>query len=163
MPLCSNTPCAGDTIARGVNAMFRGESLADAYKLTEKIDFQAKLDEGLSVLENVNMTSEFEKVTSPLFDVQDNVVDGTSADAFELFSPWTSASPNTLCPFNDTYLEEDMFEPWDRNSDKTTTSWNIADTNAPGTYAQLPGENATDYFKRIYDVYIADPSSSNAI
>mmetsp|Transcript_64488 Transcript_64488/g.76373 ORF Transcript_64488/g.76373 Transcript_64488/m.76373 type:complete len:140 (-) Transcript_64488:173-592(-) len=41
-------PFLGDKIATGANACFNDTNLAVAFNVTDKVDFQAKLDEGLS-------------------------------------------------------------------------------------------------------------------
>ena len=57
-------PFVGDKVSPGANACFnRTQRLDEAFNVTEKVNFQAKLDEGLQLIETVNVTEKFQVST----------------------------------------------------------------------------------------------------
>ena len=52
--------------------------------VTDKVDFQAKLDEGLEVIEEVNITKQFQQVVDPLENIQGTYI-VTFSHSFSFF------------------------------------------------------------------------------
>lgn len=143
-------PLLGEIMAKGANAIFNDTNLAEAFNVTDKIDFEEKLDEGLKVLDGVNITEQFETVTKPLEDIQGTV--GTlSSMTLDIFNDLTNVSL-PICNFTDIYSKDNILKPWLANKDKDKTDWKILDGGDNGDYARKGGENATAYIKRIYNV-----------
>lgn len=151
-------PVVGETIALGANAIFDGDNLAAAFNVSDKIDFEKKLKEGLSVIEDVNITRQFELVISPLEDMQNTVVDPVQDFAFEtLKSDLTGINVPGACTFDYKWRRmgewDDMKEPWMRTvSISGLTSWSLNSTGAPSTYDRVGDENPEQYINRIYAV-----------
>ena len=57
--------------------------------VSDKVDFQAKLDESLAILSNTNITEKFTAVTSPLQDIQ-TMVETITGTALSLFNQGTA-------------------------------------------------------------------------
>ncbi len=143
-------PYVGDTISPGLNAAFNDTNLAVAFNVTDKVDFQKQLDEGLSLLENVNITSTFQLVLDPLSDIQ-TLISSISTSALEVLNQATSIN-SIQCPFNDTYNKETIAEPWTLARVFEETPYIIRDNygNATSYERSGPEEAGEEYFRRIY-------------
>ena len=116
--------------------------------MTDKLDYQAKLDEGLEVLETINITEEFNKVISPLVDLQ-IIIDGLTNEALMQFNKGISTNTD-YCQFGDNYLKDNILNPWDANVNKNQTDWVVNSTGLQGDYQRFGIESNVDYIKRIY-------------
>ena len=116
--------------------------------VSDKVDFQAKLDESLAILSNTNITEKFTAVTSPLQDIQ-TMVETITGTALSLFNQGTAVQSNT-CPFNDTYTKETILTPWTLHNPLDATDWVINSTGTFGSYERLDLEAALDYMVRLY-------------
>lgn len=111
-------PLLGETIAQGANAIFNDTNLAVAFNLSNKIEFQSKFDDGLSIIEGVNISEQFEMVTTPLHDVHGSLgsISGTALGAFN------DLLDTPICPFSaDQYDESNIRQPWIANVKKSLT------------------------------------------
>ncbi len=121
-----------------------------AFNVTDKIDFEEKLDKGLEVIEDVNITEQFDMVVEPLEGIQ-NTVGNISFTALGYFNMAIQFSlPG--CMFNDEYSEGTILQPWLENTLKGNTTWKLFQTGEYGSYERQGGENATQYIARIYSV-----------
>ncbi len=154
-------PFLGEKVAPGANAVFNDTNLAVAFNVTEKIDFQEMLDEGLSQIENVNITSSFELVFDPLRDVQ-SLISSMSDVALDAFNQAT-ASNSSSCPFDDVYNKSTMVEPWDlQRTINDLTPYIIRDNFGNATsYARIGQEDSEAYLERIYNAAGICSASSN--
>ena len=152
-------PIVGETIARGANAIFDGTNLAVAFNVTDKIDFEEKLNAGLFQIQSVSIPTQFRLVVSPLEDMQE-VVDTVSSLSFDAFQTLSNNAANfppatpglDVCRFSDRYYKGDMREPWQANRPNTNTAWLIESTGTTGTYARVDDESMQEYIDRIYSV-----------
>ena len=142
-------PLVGDKVATGANACFNDTNLAVAFNVTEKIDFQAKLDKGLAIVGEVNVTEKFGQVFNPLEDIQE-LIGKISTTSLRVLNKATALNTDT-CPFNDTYNKNNIYEPWLANTDKDVTPWFLRPTGLTGGYSRLGTEDGTAYMSRIYD------------
>ena len=141
-------PLAGEHVVTITSAIFNDINLADAFNITEKLDFQSKLDEGMSSLGDVNMTALFDQVIEPLDSIQD-AIDSVSETALAAINQGTTLS-NDQCPFSTEYSTDDILEPWYANTGKGTTSWLSKSTGSAIDYSRIANETAVEYFDRLY-------------
>lgn len=144
-------PYIGDRIAPGLNAAFNDTNLAVAFNVTDKVDFQQQLEDGLSQIENVNITSSFQLVLDPLSDIQ-TLVSSISTSALEVLNQATSIN-SMQCPFNDTYTKDTILEPWTLTRVFDETPYVIRDNegNATSYERRGPEEDGEAYLRRIYN------------
>eukprot|EP00957_Ditylum_brightwellii_P208373 15357083-Ditylum_brightwellii.AAC.1 len=152
-------PFLGDKIAPGANACFNDTNLAVAFNVTDKVDFQESLENGLSAIAEVNITENFEMVLNPLQDIQD-LVSSITTTTLRVFNKATAFDSET-CPFNDTYSKATILDPWTANVDKSTTGWVLNSTGIKGDYKRQHLENETQYIERIYNMAGMCMSSSS--
>ena len=126
--------------------------------MTNQIDFEQKLDEGIDSIRNVNITEQFDLVVDPLRDIQ-KTVGNITIDSLDYFNDATTTSLSG-CMFDDEYTQGNILEPWSANSKKNETAWKISKTGQYGNYKRINGENSTEYITRIYS--IAGTCSENA-
>jgi len=143
-------PFFGERIASSANALLNDASLSEAFNITDMLDFHNKLDGNAMNIENVNISEELEKVNRPLENIQ-GMVDSISTTAIKGFNEVTTVNIS-MCPFNDIYAEETIFQPWEANTGKNATPWILNETGYAGNYARYNLENRADYIARIYDV-----------
>ena len=108
-----------------------------------------------SIIEDVNISQQFEMVTTPLHDVHTSLgsISSTALDAFN------DLLDTPLCPFSgDQYDESTIRQPWIANVKKGFTAWDSINGKKVN-YSRQSGENAIQYITRIYDV--PDPSCSS--
>ena len=141
-------PFIGEKASEGVNAAFNGESLLKSFHFDGKIDFQSEFDEGLRVIEAVNIKEKFEFVLSPLGQIE-NMIDGITYPALSVINQGTTLDSES-CPFNDEYNKDNILEPWLANKDKTSTLWMARSTGTAETYVRSDFESNTDYIARLY-------------
>eukprot|EP00985_Skeletonema_marinoi_P026544 scaffold20679_cov93-Skeletonema_marinoi.AAC.1 len=141
-------PFVGDKVAPGANAVFNDTNLAVAFNVTDKIDFQEELDEGLSQIESINITSSFELVFDPLRDIQ-GVISSMSDTALAILNQATSSN-SISCPFDDVYTKETLLEPWELHRTDDFTPYIIRDGNVT-SYDRIGSEDSGTYLGRIYD------------
>ncbi len=152
-------PFVGEKVAPGANAVFNDTNLAVAFNVTDKIDFQSILDEGLSQIENINITSSFELVFEPLRDIQ-SMISSMSDSALGAFNQVTSSN-STTCPFTDVYTKATMLEPWELDRAGGYTPYIIRDNYGSATsYGRSGSEDSGAYLDRIYNK--AGTCSANA-
>ena len=143
-------PFVGDKVALGANAAFNDTNLAIAFNVTDKIDFQKKLDEGLQILEVVNITEKFQLVLGPLSDIQ-GMLSSISDTALSALNQAT-ASNDLMCPFNDTYTADNILTPWELDRGTSNTAYIIRDNEGdPTTYSRIGLEDSETYLSRIYN------------
>lgn len=143
-------PFVGEKVAPGVNAIFNDTNLAVAFNVTDKIDFQSILDEGLSQIENINITSSFELVFDPLRDIQ-SMISSMSDTALGVINQATSSN-STSCPFTDVYTKATVLEPWELNRTSSDTPYIIRDNYGSKTsYGRSGLEDSLTYLDRIYN------------
>ena len=143
-------PLVGDKIAVGANAAFNDTNLAVAFNVSDKVDFQQKLDEGLKEIEQVNVTEKFQLVLNPLSDIQD-MLGSISDSALSVFNQATSSN-DPLCPFTDTYTKDNILTPWELDRDSANTPYIIRDNlGNPVTYTRTGLEDGETYLCRIYN------------
>ena len=118
--------------------------------MTDKLDYQAKLDEGLMVLETINITEEFAKVINPLTDLQD-IIDTLTIEALTEFNKATSVN-SEYCPFKDNYSKDDILIPWIANVNKDKALWISNSTGTQAEYRRIGNETNIEYIKRIYTI-----------
>lgn len=153
-------PFVGDRVAPGANACFNDTNLAVAFNVTEKVDFQRQLDEGLFRLESINVTSSFELVLEPLEHIQE-LISSTSNSALYALNQATSSN-STLCPFGDIYTKLTMLEPWNLARANDVTPYIIRDNFGNATSFKRSGtEDSLSYFSRIYNKAGVCSSSSS--
>ncbi len=151
-------PILGETISRGANAVFNGDNLAVAFNVTDKIDFEQKLKEGLSQIEKVNITEQFQTVLNPLEEMQESVINPLKDASFSLLlSPELSGvEVPGECTFDYQWRRtdwDDMIEPWMRTLETDgLTSWPLNSTGIPSTYNRVGDEGPEDYINRIYSI-----------
>ena len=119
------------------------------FNITDKIDFESKLTDGLSAIEGVNISEQFGKVVTPLEDIQ-VMVDSISKKGIENLNIATTIN-QPMCPFNDTYTINTIFKPWEANIKKDTTPWILNSSGEVGLYSRLGTESSIEYISRIYD------------
>lgn len=143
-------PFVGDSVAPGANACFNDTNLAVAFNVTDKVDFQQELDEGLAQIENVNITSSFELVLGPLADIQ-NLISSVSDSALAALNQATSSN-NTICPFVDVYTKATIMEPWELSRTNDITPYIIRGNFGNATsYERSGSEDSSAYLSRIYN------------
>lgn len=143
-------PFVGEKVAPGANAVFNDTNLAVAFNVTDKIDFQSILDEGLSQIENINITSSFELVFDPLRDIQ-SMISSMSDSALGVINQATSSN-STSCPFTDVYTKTTLLEPWELNRTSSNTPYIIRDNYGSTTsYGRSGAEDSGTYLNRIYN------------
>jgi hypothetical protein len=151
-------PVLGETLARGANAIFDGNNLAVAFNVTDKIDFEEKLNEGLAEIENVNITEQFQFVVSPLEDMQDTVVNPVRDATFNTLnsSELTGINVPGECTFDYQWRRtgwDDMIEPWMRTLEiNGLTSWPLNSTGNLSPYDRVGDEGPEEYIDRIYSI-----------
>jgi hypothetical protein len=143
-------PVLGETLAKGATAIFSGSNLAVAFNLTDRIDFENKLNEGLSQIENVNITEQFDLVLSPLKDIQTSVVDNVKATSFLALSSIFEVGIPGVCEFSYLWKEDDFLEPWNRSS--MITSWSLNMTGLPASEERIGNESPEEYINRLYSI-----------
>jgi len=141
-------PLTGQNAATITNAIFNDINLADAFNVSQKLDFQSKLDEGLSSLSDVNITDLFDQVIEPLDSFQD-AIDSVSDTALAAINQGTTLN-NEQCPFSTEYSTDDILQPWHANTGRLTTTWLSKSTGTAIDYPRIANESGTEYFDRIY-------------
>ncbi|KAK1736622.1 hypothetical protein QTG54_012644 [Skeletonema marinoi] len=129
-------------VAPGANAVFNDTNLAVAFNVTDKINFQEELDEGLSQIESINITSSFELVFDPLRDIQ-GVISSMSDTALAILNQATSSN-SISCPFDDVYTKETLLEPWELHRTDDFTPYIIRDGNVT-SYDRIGSEDSGTY------------------
>ena len=153
-------PFVGEKVAPGANAVFNDTNLAVAFNVADKIDFQELLDEGLSQIENVNITSSFDLVFDPLRDIQ-SMISSMSDTALDVFNQATSSNL-TSCPFVDIYNKTTMMEPWKLHRTEDLTPYIIRDNFGNATsYERIGSEDSGTYLNRVYNAAGVCSASSN--
>lgn len=143
-------PYVGDKISPGANACFNDTNLAVAFNVTEKVDFQAKLDEGLDEIEAVNVTEKFQLVLEPLATMETMLGSITDA-ALSALNQAISANED-YCPFDDVYTKANILTPWSLEREDANTPWIIRDAfGNPTTYSRVGSETPQQYLDRIYN------------
>lgn len=119
--------------------------------MTEKVNFQNELDEGIQKISNVNVSEEFLFVLEPLSDIQ-LMVYSLSDNALSMFNEATSSNL-IFCPFNDTYTEATILSPWENwDPERNATPYVIRDNfGDPTTYSRVGAEESDAYLGRIYN------------
>jgi len=143
-------PFVGDQVALGANACFNNTNLAVAFNVTSKVTFQAKLDEGLAVIQDVNVTEKFDGVTAPLKEIQ-SMLSKISDGALDYLNQATSVNEDP-CPFTDVYSKKSVLKPWRVHSGKSKTTWVVKTTGKFANLNRVGKETATQYMSRIYSV-----------
>lgn len=143
-------PIMGETIAKGANAVFSGVNLAVAFNLTDRIDFEEKLNEGLAQIENVNITEQFELVLLPLEDIQTSIVDNVQSLSYTALGETFQTGIPSVCEFVYNWTMPDLTEPWDRPA--MTTQWNLNSTGVPATEVRVNNESPEKYIDRLYSL-----------
>ena len=142
-------PLLGEHAATVTNAIFNDINLADAFNVREKLDFQSKLDEGLSSISDVNVTDLFDhQVIEPLVSIQD-AIDTVSDTALDAINQGTTLNIEQ-CPFTTEYSRDDVLTPWHANTGRSTTAWLSKSTGTTIGYERIANESGTQYFDRIY-------------
>ncbi len=143
-------PFVGDKVATGANACFNDTNLAEAFNMTEKVNFQQKLDEGLERLDTINVSQSFQIVLGPLSDIH-SILGSVSDSALSAINQVTSSN-EFPCPFTDVYTKETIMEPWELNSPTAVTPYVIRDNfGNPISYTRMASETAESYLGRIYN------------
>ncbi|KAL7444436.1 hypothetical protein ACHAXM_012038 [Skeletonema potamos] len=143
-------PFVGDSVAPGANACFNDTNLAVAFNVTEKFNFQQKLDEGLSQIKNINITSNFELVLGQLEGIQ-SLISSVSDSALAALNQATSSN-STICPFVDVYTKANIMEPWKLSRTNDVTPYIIRGNFGNSTSYERSGtEDGGEYLSRIYD------------
>lgn len=145
-------PFVGDKVSPGANACFnRTQRLDEAFNVTEKVNFQAKLDEGLQLIETVNVTEKFQLVLEPLFDIQ-TLIGSISDSALSALNQATAQPNNDLCPFTDMYTKETLLRPWSLDRLTEDTTYVIRENRgSPTSYSRMGSEDGETYLERIYN------------
>lgn len=145
-------PFLGKTAAQGAKAIFDGQNLTSAFNISDDLDFESILNDGLDRIGSVNISDQFNSLLSG-FDGIDEGVQQVSISLFEAFESAMNQSNSSSCSFDqDIYFIEYMTTPWIANANKTLTSWNSLSTGSLISYARVADENAVEYFQRIYSV-----------
>ncbi|KAL9183550.1 hypothetical protein ACHAXT_004406 [Thalassiosira profunda] len=153
-------PFVGDQVSPGANACFNDTNLAVAFNVTEKVDFQQKLDEGLEEIESVNVTEKFTLVLAPLEDIQD-LLGSISDTALSALNQATNANQE-LCPFTDVYKKETVTSPWSLDRGTDSTPYVIRGNQGNTTsFDRIGLESPTEYLDRIYNKAGICSDSSN--
>jgi hypothetical protein len=120
--------------------------------LTEKVDFQQKLDEGLSQIAEINVTENFDMVLDPLKSIQ-SMLGGVSDKTLSIINEATS-SKEFPCAYGDQgYTKENILFPWSVERPTNKTDYIVRDTfGDPTSYGRLGTETAEDYMSRIYNI-----------
>eukprot|EP00970_Alexandrium_tamarense_P005114 scaffold825_cov196-Alexandrium_tamarense.AAC.59 len=143
-------PFVGDRISPAVNAAFNDTNLAVALNLTEKVDFEQKLEDGLIQIEMVNVSQAFQLVLEPLSQIQ-SALGSISGTALSVLNQAT-ASNEFPCAFNDTYTKDTITHPWDLDRSTDDTPYTIRDNMGnPTSYDRIGLESSDDYMHRIYN------------
>ena len=109
-------PIVGDKVATVADAIWNDTNLAVAFNMTDKLDWQAKFEEGLAVIDDVNVTDIFaNQVLSPLDRIQEGI-DMITVTGLGLINQGTTFN-NDVCPFDDEYTKGDIMEPWLANTE----------------------------------------------
>ncbi|KAL3781578.1 hypothetical protein HJC23_007098 [Cyclotella cryptica] len=145
-------PFVGDLVAPAANAAFNDTNLAQALNLTDKVDFQKKLDDGISQIEEINVTANFDRVLDPLSEIQ-SMLGTISGKTLSILNQVTS-SDEFPCAFGDVeYTKESVLFPWSASRPTENTSYVIRDNfGGPTSYDRLGLESAEDYMSRIYNI-----------
>ena len=141
-------PLLGEYAATVANAIFNDINLADAFNVSGKLDFQSKLDEGLSSISDVNVTDLFDQVIEPLDSIQ-VAIDTVSDTALAAINQGTTLNMEQ-CPFSTEYSRDDVLTPWHANTGRFTTAWLSKSTGTTIDYERIANESGTQYFDRIY-------------
>ena len=141
-------PLVGEHAATVTNAVFNDINLADAFNVSEKLDFQNKLDEGLSSISDVNVTDLFDQVIEPLDKIQD-AIDTVADTALAAINQGTTLNI-AQCPFSTEYSSDDVLVPWYANTGRVTTAWLSNSTGVTIDYGRIANESGRQYFDRIY-------------
>lgn len=143
-------PFVGDKVATGANACFNDTNLAEAFNMTEKVNFQQKLDEGLKQLDKINVPQSFQIVLGPLSDIH-SILGAVSDSALSAINQVTSSN-EFPCPFADIYTKETIIKPWELNIPTDVTPYVIRDNfGNPISYSRMASETAESYLGRIYN------------
>ena len=123
----------------------------DFSNMTEKVNFQNDLEEGIQKMSNVNISEEFLFVLEPLEDIQ-SMVYSLSDTALSMLNEATSSNL-IFCPFNDTYTEDTILSPWENwDPERNATPYVIRDNfGNPTTYSRIGAEESDAYLGRIYN------------
>jgi hypothetical protein len=172
-------PFVGDVVSPAANAAFNDTNLAVrsfalhsrstqrrnsqplnsihsckvALNLTEKVDFQQKLDEGISTVSDININASFDQVLDPLKSVQ-SMLGSISNTSLEILNAATTSN-EFPCAFNDVgYTKENILYPWSLNRSTPETPYIIRDNFGDSdTYGRLVSDQTgEDYFARIYNI-----------
>lgn len=142
-------PIVGDKVATVADAIWNDTNLAVAFNMTDKLDWQAKFEEGLAVIDDVNVTDIFaNQVLSPLDRIQEGI-DMITVTGLGLINQGTTFN-NDVCPFDDEYTKGDIMEPWLANTEKITTAWITKATGTNADYSRIGDESGSEYMARIY-------------
>lgn len=126
-------------------------SVLDCSNMTEKVDFQTELQEGIQKAADVDVSDEFLFVLEPLSDIQ-SMVYSLSDTALSMLNEATSSNL-IFCPFNDTYTEATILSPWENwDPARNATPYIIRDNfGNPTTYSRVGAEESDAYLGRIYN------------
>lgn len=118
--------------------------------VTDKVDFQKKLDIQLQEIGSINVTEKFQLVLEPLSDIQ-SMLSGVSDTAMSALNQATAASA-LYCPFTDTYTSETILFPWILDRDTANTPYIIrGNMGNPTSYDRIGMEDSETYLARIYN------------
>ena len=120
--------------------------------LTEKVDFQQKLEEGLSQIAEVNVTESFNIVLDPLATIQSML--GSISDTSLSILNQAASSQEFPCAFSDKgYTKENILSPWSVDRSVPETPYIIRDNfGDPTSYNRSGIESAEDYMDRVYNI-----------
>lgn len=120
--------------------------------ISDKVDFQAKLDQSLEILTEVNVTEIFDTVLTPVEGMQD-MIETITTTALKVLNIGTSSAGIASCPFQDRYTKESILEPWTAHLSGSTTDWILKSTGTVGSYdRENTNESPLDYMTRIYNI-----------
>ena len=131
-----------------------------AFNVSDKVDFQKKLEEGLEEISSVNVTAQFARVLLPLEEIQDMI--GTITETAMVALNEATNVNTALCPFGGPpFSKGGILSPWDLARAENFTSYPIRDNlGQPMTYGRLNLEDGETYMARIHDKtgVCSDPS-----
>lgn len=117
------------------------------------MDFQQKLDEGISTVSNININASFDQVLDPLKSIQ-SMLGSISDTSLEILNAATTSN-EFPCAFNDVgYTKENILFPWSVNRSTPETPYIIRDNFGDFvSYGRLVSDQTgEDYFARIYNI-----------
>lgn len=121
--------------------------------LTDKVDFQKKLGDGISQIEQINVTANFDdRVLDPLSKIQ-SMLGSISGKSLSILNQATSSN-EFPCAFGDVeYTKDSVLVPWSASRTTENTPYIIRDNfGEPTSYDRLGLESAEDYLSRIYNI-----------